>query len=633
MKYILALVITTFFFAAVVSADDASANFNAGRIIDDSVMTDYNSMNTGDIQRFLESKVTCDTWGTKKSEYGGGTRAQYAASRGWQAPPYYCMTTYSESGVSAAQMIYDKAQKYRINPKVLIVLLQKEQGLITDEWPTYSPQYKTATGYGCPDTAPCDSQYFGLGNQLDWAAKMFRAIIDNSPNWYTPYVLGNNYIQYSPVASCGGSIVNIENRSTQALYNYTPYQPNQAALNAGWGTASCGAYGNRNFYLYFTSWFGSISTNTPYAWEYVSQATYTDSGYTRQTAYEPSVQPNQNIYVEIKARNIGNRDWTAGTNIATRRDTDRQSVFYDQTSWLGAARPTRLLESTVKPGETGTFRFAMKAPAQTGVYNEYFNLVQEGVTHFNDPGLFFSISVTPSVASRNTSNISLAKGQTLTQGQYLLSPDTNSLLVLQEDGNLVLRNDFQVIWSTNTGGNPNSRLVLQEDGNLVLYAFDNKVLWASGTNGTDSSRLTTQADGNLVLYKQSGGASWYSGTSSSPDRHNFVNRKMRAGSSIYPGQRIESTDRKRYLVLQKDGNLVLYLNGKALWATSTNGKKIKNLVMQSDGNLVLYDTSMRPLWNSGTQGNDNVQLVLQEDTNLVIYRNDMRPLWATYTVR
>ncbi len=232
-----------------------AASWDAGKIIDDLVFTNTNTMSPGGIQDFLNSKVpACDTWGTQPSEYGGGTRAQYAASKG-VSPPFTCLKDYSENGRSAAQIIYDVAQNYRINPQVLLVLLQKEQGLVTDSWP-WPIQYRSATGYGCPDTAPCDAQYYGLTNQLGWAAKMFRSIMDANPNWYTPYVLGNNYIQYSPDASCGGSNVNIQNRATQALYNYTPYQPNQAALNAGYGTAPCGAYGNRNFWLYFNDWFG-----------------------------------------------------------------------------------------------------------------------------------------------------------------------------------------------------------------------------------------------------------------------------------------------------------------------------------------------------------------------------------------
>lgn len=240
----------------------STAGFNAGNIMDDFVFTNKGTMNPDQIQVFLNSKVsTCDTWGTQASEYGGGTRAQWGTARG-TPPPFTCIKEFYENGRSAAQIIHDTAQEFTINPQVLIVLLQKEQGLITDTWPT-SNQYRTATGYGCPDSTPgvCNSSYYGFTNQVRKAAQMFRAILNNSPTWYTPYVLGDNYIQYNPTTSCGGGVVNIQNRTTQALYNYTPYQPNQGALNAGYGTAPCGAYGNRNFYLYFSDWFGTVRAN------------------------------------------------------------------------------------------------------------------------------------------------------------------------------------------------------------------------------------------------------------------------------------------------------------------------------------------------------------------------------------
>ena len=58
-------------------------------------------------------------------------------------------------------------------------------------------------------------------------------------------------------------MVYIQNQATAGLYNYTPYRPNQAALDAGYGTGdSCSAYGNRNFWLYFTDWFGSTQHAT-----------------------------------------------------------------------------------------------------------------------------------------------------------------------------------------------------------------------------------------------------------------------------------------------------------------------------------------------------------------------------------
>ena len=67
-----------------------------------------------------------------------------------------------------------------------------------------------------------------------------------------PYVVGNNTILYNPNASCGSSNVFIQNGATAALYSYTPYQPNQSALNAQYGLGdACGAYGNRNFLSVF----------------------------------------------------------------------------------------------------------------------------------------------------------------------------------------------------------------------------------------------------------------------------------------------------------------------------------------------------------------------------------------------
>jgi len=234
--------------------------FNPGYIISDNIFTNSQTMTADQIQTFLNSKISaCDTNGTlPATEYGSTlTHAQYAATRGWSAPPYVCLKDYTANGLSAAQIIYNTAQTYQINPQDLIVLLQKEQGLVTDTWPV-SSEYRSATGYGCPDTSACDSTYYGFTNQITWSAKMFHAIMTQNPNWYTPYVVGNNYIAWNPTSSCGGTTVNVQNLATAALYNYTPYQPNQAALNAGYGSGdSCSSYGNRNFFEYFSDWFGS----------------------------------------------------------------------------------------------------------------------------------------------------------------------------------------------------------------------------------------------------------------------------------------------------------------------------------------------------------------------------------------
>lgn len=252
----------------------SGSDFNAGRIVDDGVFYNSGSMSANEIQQFLNAKVpVCDTWG--KTIYSGSTtRAQYGASKGYSTP-FTCLKDYSQSipainntasdyctgsvsagNKSSAQIIYDVAQACGVSPKVLLVLLQKEQSLVTDNWP-WSIQYRSATGYGCPDTAPCDSEYYGFFNQVYQGAKAYKRYRANQANYN--YRAGrNNTILWHPNGGCGTSNVYIENQATAGLYIYTPYRPNQAALDKLYSTGDgCSSYGNRNFWRMFNDWFGS----------------------------------------------------------------------------------------------------------------------------------------------------------------------------------------------------------------------------------------------------------------------------------------------------------------------------------------------------------------------------------------
>ena len=237
------------------------ANFNPGNIISDYTMSNYATMSVTDIDAFLHAHGSCNDTNTIKASWYPSLH--YHIEDGHfvcLADEHFAVTGANygdlleedEESQTAAEVIYEVSQKYKINPQVLLVLLEKEQGLISDSWPN-SIQFRSATGFGCPDTAPCDSEYYGLKNQLESAAWLFRTVLDGG---WTNYPLGENYIHYNPNASCGGSTVYIENLATSSLYRYTPYQPNAAALAAGYGTVTCGAYGNRNFYLFFMDWFG-----------------------------------------------------------------------------------------------------------------------------------------------------------------------------------------------------------------------------------------------------------------------------------------------------------------------------------------------------------------------------------------
>ncbi|TAK89112.1 hypothetical protein EPO04_03355 [Patescibacteria group bacterium] len=229
-------------------AGSAHAAFDPNNIISDSVFTNKNTMSVSAIQNFLNSKVpVCDTW-----------HAAGSGSQGEQ-PPWTCLKDYNENGRSAAQIIYDTSQYYGVNPQVILVTLQKENGLITDTWP-YRWQYRTAMGMGCPDGAPCDAQYYGFANQVDQGTRHLKNFFDQNPNWFIPHRAGINNVKFNPNAACGTSTLNI-NKGTSALYSYTPYQPNAAALANMYGLGDgCSSYGNRNFWRDFTNWFGSTTT-------------------------------------------------------------------------------------------------------------------------------------------------------------------------------------------------------------------------------------------------------------------------------------------------------------------------------------------------------------------------------------
>ena len=254
----------SFFLARSINSAKAAnlANFRAGNIISDEVMGDYTSMSVGQIQEFLKSKNSCNDTRTYIADWY--PQVYYHIENGH----FVCMADETFNGKSAAQIIYDAAQTYHINPKVLIVLLEKENGLVTDTFP-HSGQYNTATGFGCPDNIlpddePCDRRYTGFENQIYRAAELFNEVLTGG---WSNYNVGWNEIKYYRYENdentgeyCGSSQVYIENRATASLYRYTPYQPNGASLAAGYGGGvSCGAYGNRNFYLYFTDWFGEGS--------------------------------------------------------------------------------------------------------------------------------------------------------------------------------------------------------------------------------------------------------------------------------------------------------------------------------------------------------------------------------------
>jgi LysM repeat protein len=233
-----------------------AAWFNPGQIISDSAFYAPGTMSAADIQRFLNGKVAvCRADPTRPGclkDYRLNTpEVTGVAGR--------CTSLPAKTNISAAELIYDISIACGISPKVLLVKLQKEQGLVTSTNP--SPRaYEFALGMDCPDTpAGCSAAsagffwqlYRGAG-QLVWYSNPA-----GSFTWLRPGATISRPFQANN-PGCGAQSFVLENRATAALYYYTPYVPNQAALGNLYGIGDvCSAYGNRNFFRDYTDWFGS----------------------------------------------------------------------------------------------------------------------------------------------------------------------------------------------------------------------------------------------------------------------------------------------------------------------------------------------------------------------------------------
>jgi hypothetical protein len=209
----------------------------------------------------------------------------------------------------------------------------------------------------------------------------------------------------------------------------------------------------------------------------------------------------------------------------------------------------------------------------------------------------------------------LTNGRILYRGQYLASQNVQYALVFQSDSRAVLYHNgymWDIPGSLNSGAD---RLIMQGDGNLVLYRPNNTVVWHSVSSGHPGAWLELQSDGNAVV-RDSGTAYWASGTGGHPN-FTYAGPYLLGGQQINTDEYLRSWDWRHALLMQADGNAVLYGPGyHPVWATGNTGGG-NRLVMQTDGNLVKY-AGTTPTWNRGPYGSNNPTANLQDDGNFVI---------------
>lgn len=187
-------------------------------LIGDQEFTDASAMSLADVQTFLQ-------------EHSSPLASSYVPDSDGQLK-------------LPTEILWFAAQEARINPKVLLTTLQKEQRVITNPTPSQR-QLDFAMGYGCPDGSGCSDRFRGFGKQVRGAALQFRGYLDDlltKGETIARWAVGRTKTTGDEVE------VTPRNAATAALYSYTPWR--------GGTTSARRVGGNLSFVRIWKQWFG-----------------------------------------------------------------------------------------------------------------------------------------------------------------------------------------------------------------------------------------------------------------------------------------------------------------------------------------------------------------------------------------
>ena len=203
-----------------------AATFDPLNVIPYDTWRASSSMSVSDIQAFLNAQA-----GPLKS----------VVTVGW-IDPATGAPQIGHPAKSAAQIIWDAARAWNLNPKIILSTLQKEQSLITTSNSANAARLVKAMGCGVygaidPKTHLTTNRYPGFGSQI-WNGARVLSTYETTYHWLpglTKTVTA--YKSVDATKSASGTIVHYlktvsyattikpKNASTFALYTYTPYYP------------------------------------------------------------------------------------------------------------------------------------------------------------------------------------------------------------------------------------------------------------------------------------------------------------------------------------------------------------------------------------------------------------------------
>jgi hypothetical protein len=119
---------------------------------------------------------------------------------------------FTDDKKQAGNIVEHYCKLYDLNQRILIVTLQREQGLISAEKPVDNLIMTRATGCGVWDDGTVIERYRGFEKQISGACATYR-------RWYDDYSVGKTHELLTPkeIVICGSPVV-------YSLLKYTPHE-------------------------------------------------------------------------------------------------------------------------------------------------------------------------------------------------------------------------------------------------------------------------------------------------------------------------------------------------------------------------------------------------------------------------
>jgi len=236
-----------------------AATFDPLYVISDDNMRAENSMSVAQIQAFLETQP-----GVLKDLVARDYDKVITLSK--KTNNLNITPDKGETPKAASRIIWEACQAWRISPKVMLTMLQKEQSLLT-RTTLGSTTLARAVGAGCPgslvypDTNPvATNRYPGFGNQIWHGARLLSSYGETNPS-FPSWSAGKRIQIYNPHFAAdwvyhksGNHYIAPKNLGTYKLYVYNPSigaKPPFGDLSG----QSCA--GNANFWKIYSKYFGS----------------------------------------------------------------------------------------------------------------------------------------------------------------------------------------------------------------------------------------------------------------------------------------------------------------------------------------------------------------------------------------